>query len=168
MSLRRSRTAATATLDAVRALAVPVTGVVLDDASGLARSDRVPAADVRPAAGGGRSAAQPELSAVQTGLPVAAFNGTLVARFTVPPAASGAGVVRAKTGTLTGVTALAGTVQDREGRVLAFAFLADRIPADAVLTAPRGAGRGGRGARRLRLPLTSLSREIDPSGVRTV
>ena len=81
-------------------------------------------------------AAHPELSAVQTGLPVAAFNGTLVARFTVPPASSGAGVVRAKTGTLTGVTALAGTVQDREGRVLAFAFLADRIPADAVLSAP--------------------------------
>jgi D-alanyl-D-alanine carboxypeptidase/D-alanyl-D-alanine-endopeptidase (penicillin-binding protein 4) len=37
-------------------------------------------------------------------------------------------VVRAKTGTLSGVDAMAGVVVTADGRPLAFALLADRVP----------------------------------------
>ncbi|MDX3639953.1 D-alanyl-D-alanine carboxypeptidase, partial [Streptomyces sp. MB09-02B] len=68
----------------------------------------------------------PELRPVLTGLPVAGFTGTLRNRY--PGDATGTGVVRAKTGTLSNVNTLAGTVVDADGRLLAFAFLATETP----------------------------------------
>ncbi|OEV09943.1 D-alanyl-D-alanine carboxypeptidase, partial [Streptomyces nanshensis] len=65
----------------------------------------------------------PELRTVLTGLPVARFTGTLGSRYGGERGEPGAGLVRAKTGTLTGVNTLAGTVVDADGRMLAFAFL---------------------------------------------
>ncbi len=70
------------------------------------------------------SAAQPDLRAILTGLPVAGFNGSLTERFVDE---DGLGFVRAKTGTLTGVSGLAGTVTDADGRPMVFALLADEI-----------------------------------------
>lgn len=63
----------------------------------------------------------PALRPVVTGLPVAAFTGTLSNRYRGQSA--GAGAVRAKTGTLTGVNTLAGTVVDADGRLLVFSFM---------------------------------------------
>ncbi len=73
----------------------------------------------------------PELRPVLTGLPVAGFTGTLGDRYTATSPATG--LIRAKTGTLTGVNSLAGTAVDAQGRLLTFAFLASgsTSPAEA-------------------------------------
>jgi D-alanyl-D-alanine carboxypeptidase/D-alanyl-D-alanine-endopeptidase (penicillin-binding protein 4) len=81
------------------------------------------------------------------GLPVAGGDGTLDDRFIDGPSKQGRGYVRAKTGTLTGVSSLAGTVVDQDGRLLVFAWLsngtspADSRPRlDALAAALRGCG----------------------------
>jgi D-alanyl-D-alanine carboxypeptidase len=65
---------------------------------------------------------------VLSGLPVAGWDGTLLSRFTTSAAAPGRGVVRGKTGTLTGVTTLSGLMTTSSGDLLAYAFMADRVP----------------------------------------
>jgi D-alanyl-D-alanine carboxypeptidase/D-alanyl-D-alanine-endopeptidase (penicillin-binding protein 4) len=106
---------------------VDVTGVTLVDGSGLSRQDRIPAAVlarlVRAAADGTLGNAADLLS----GLPVAGYDGTLADRGDSDPKTIPGGV-RAKTGTLLGVHALAGTVVDADGRLLAFALLANNAP----------------------------------------
>ena len=70
--------------------------------------------------------AHPRLDAVASGLAVAGYSGTLSGRYYGADAAAGAaGAVRAKTGTLTGVTTLAGTVLTADGRLLVFALVAN-------------------------------------------
>lgn len=109
-----------------------VTGLAGFDASGLSVDDRVPvrllAAVLTAAAGEGPHA--DALRPLLSWLPVAGATGTLADRYT--GSAAGAGYVRAKTGTLTGVSSLAGTVLDTDGRVLVFALMsAGTAPADA-------------------------------------
>lgn len=100
------------------------------DASGLAAADRLSAATLISVLHLIAGPQHPQLNRIVTALPVAAWSGTLADRYLPGTrAATGAGVVRAKTGTLTGVSTLAGLVHDRDGRLLAFAFLADRVPA---------------------------------------
>ena len=100
-------------------------GVTLGDGSGLSASDRVPpsllVSLLSGAAGTGKLS---RASAILSGLSVAGYDGTLADRGdsdpdTVP------GAVRGKTGTLLGVHALAGTVMTHDGRLLAFAVVAD-------------------------------------------
>lgn len=75
---------------------------------------------------------------VLSGLPVGGFDGTLQDRFR---SGAGAGVVRAKTGTLNGVSALAGLVRTREGRLLAFDVTADGVRIGATGPAQRALDR---------------------------
>jgi serine-type D-Ala-D-Ala carboxypeptidase/endopeptidase (penicillin-binding protein 4) len=103
---------------------LPVGGLPLSDGSGLSRLDR---ASARLLVGVLRLVfAQPALRPVSAGLPVAGFTGTLADRYRQRGSRAGAGLVRAKTGTLAGVNTLAGTVVDADGRLLLFAFLTDR------------------------------------------
>nr|WP_320067884.1 D-alanyl-D-alanine carboxypeptidase/D-alanyl-D-alanine-endopeptidase [Micromonospora sp. RTGN7] len=106
--------------------------ITLADGSGLSRSNRISPSlltDLITLAGDGT---HPELAAIFGGLPVAAWSGTLDGRYQVPATAAGAGVVRAKTGTLTRVHAIAGLVTTADGRLLTFALLADQAPADSL------------------------------------
>lgn len=101
-------------------LGLPVSGTRVKDGSGLDRTGRLTAGLITALLVKAADPDHPELRPALTGLPVAGFTGTLSSRY----ADGAAGLVRAKTGTLTGVNSLAGTVVDRDGRVLAFAFLA--------------------------------------------
>jgi D-alanyl-D-alanine carboxypeptidase/D-alanyl-D-alanine-endopeptidase (penicillin-binding protein 4) len=116
---------AAGTLRTLRGLGVPTDGIDLYDGSGLSRQNRIePAALVavlRAAATG-----EPALHGVVASLPVAGFTGSLADRFEGPyPEARG--LVRAKTGTLTAVSSLAGVVVDQQGHEMVFVLMADRI-----------------------------------------
>jgi D-alanyl-D-alanine carboxypeptidase/D-alanyl-D-alanine-endopeptidase (penicillin-binding protein 4) len=105
------------------------TGVHLVDGSGLSPLDRIPAATLFRLVSLAASAGHPGLRAAVTGLPVAGFSGTLTRGQSVFGDPAGAhGLLWAKTGNLNTVVSLAGLVDDRDGSVLAFAFMADRLP----------------------------------------
>lgn len=118
----------------LRANGIDMGDSVLYDGSGLSRANRMSprllvevlrlAADER----------QAELWPVLSSLPVAGFTGSLTDRMDHGDP-DGLGRVRAKTGTLTGVTSLAGIAVDRNGDLMAFALMADRIPKNKDLLA---------------------------------
>jgi serine-type D-Ala-D-Ala carboxypeptidase/endopeptidase (penicillin-binding protein 4) len=114
-----ARRAVTARL---KALGLPLAGARLADGSGLDRADKVTASLLTGLLALAAGPDHPELRPVLTGLPVAGFSGTLGDRYTAT--SRGTGLIRAKTGTLTGVNSLAGTAVDAKGRLLVFAFLA--------------------------------------------
>lgn len=115
-----------AVLDQVARLGVPVDGDRLVGGSGLADGSSVSVTTLTGLLALAGSADHPQLRALLTGLPVAGASGTLADRFAARGQHGGLGVVRAKTGTLKGVNALAGLVVDVDGRLLAFAVLADK------------------------------------------
>ncbi|MGK5677359.1 D-alanyl-D-alanine carboxypeptidase/D-alanyl-D-alanine endopeptidase [Micromonospora sp. URMC 106] len=122
-----------AAMDAVAGeLGLPADELSLADGSGLSRSNRISPSlltDLITLAGDG---SRPELAAIFGGLPVADWSGTLADRFGTTATKAGAGVVRAKTGTLTKVHAIAGVVSTADGRLLTFAVLTDAVPPDGL------------------------------------
>lgn len=102
---------------------------VLYDGSGLSRASRVTPGLLVEVLRWVADPAQLELRPVLTSLPVAGFTGSLVERFEEADP-QGLGRVRAKTGTLTGVSSLAGIAVDRDGNLMAFVLMADRIDED--------------------------------------
>jgi D-alanyl-D-alanine carboxypeptidase/D-alanyl-D-alanine-endopeptidase (penicillin-binding protein 4) len=113
---------AAAVKEALGQRGVPTAGLSLDDCSGLSHGSRLSASTLTAALALAGGSAAAELGGAARALPVGGLQGTLAERLTEAPAA---GNVRAKTGTLTGVTSLAGLVQTASGRELAFAVLAN-------------------------------------------
>jgi D-alanyl-D-alanine carboxypeptidase/D-alanyl-D-alanine-endopeptidase (penicillin-binding protein 4) len=105
-------------------------GIQLVDGSGLSPQDRISPEALVQVLAAAASAQHPALRPAITGLPVAGFSGTLSAGQSVFGAIGGAalGVVRAKTGNLDTVAALAGIAYDTGGRLLIFDFDAAKIP----------------------------------------
>jgi serine-type D-Ala-D-Ala carboxypeptidase/endopeptidase (penicillin-binding protein 4) len=103
--------------DKLRELGVPVDGLVLVDGSGLDRGDRMSCATVLEAFTFG---GQPEFGALWQGLAVAGQSGTLEDELR---GSALTGKLRGKTGSLQGVTGLAGVID--LGRSVRFAFLAN-------------------------------------------
>lgn len=111
--------------ESLAAAGLEVTDLITLDGSGLDRADRATCGLLMAALDRAGVA-----SPVSAGLPVAAKDGTLYDRFLGHPAA---GRLRAKTGSLSGVTGLTGYVDGAEGTApLAFALLANELPRDAV------------------------------------
>lgn len=120
----------------VAGMGVDTTGVVLQDASGLSRGNRVTARLLSDLLVMAHDGAHPFIAAAFEGLPIGGLTGTLESRFTNTATGGAAGIVRAKTGTLTGASALAGSVVDRDGRLLVMTGLvagAGTIQARAAL-----------------------------------
>ncbi len=124
--------AAAAVIAEVRRLGVSG-GLHLVDGSGLSPQDAIAPATLAKVIE--LATADAGLRPLLAGLPVAGFSGTLSAGQSVFSGIGGAalGSVRAKTGNLGTVTALAGLVTDKDGTTLVFAFMADQIPAAGML-----------------------------------
>lgn len=116
--------AGVAVLDRIALLGVPVTGAKLTGGSGLGAGSALSARTLTGVLAAATSAEHPELRPLLSGMPIAGATGTLSQRFDEKDDRVAAGVLRAKTGTLTGVHSLAGTVVDADGRLLIFAVLA--------------------------------------------
>ncbi|MFE6507036.1 D-alanyl-D-alanine carboxypeptidase/D-alanyl-D-alanine-endopeptidase [Nocardioides sp. NPDC057767] len=124
-----STAAITATL---KDLGVDTTGLVLRDGSGLSRQNRIPPTLLVSTLQTAASAKRPELAPATTGLPVAGWVGSLSRRFNFD-AEPGRGRVRAKTGTLTGVSGLSGIVVDARGTPFVVVLMADGFKPEQTL-----------------------------------
>ena len=109
---------------------IDLTGVSMVDNSGLSTANLIPPRVLNAILLD--AARETPLRPLLSTLPVAAGEGTLIDRY---GDLAGRGWVRAKTGTLDGTAALAGTVTSREGNVYTFALICN----DADVLAARRA-----------------------------
>lgn len=108
-------------------LGISTTGLVLNDGSGLSRKNRITPMTLAQTLKASALSENTAIWAVGTTLPVAGLTGTLTNRFALEATRPGRGVVRGKTGALSGVSSLAGVITDSSGRLLTYAFMADKI-----------------------------------------
>ena len=109
-----------AVLRAVTRLGVDTKDAVLADASGLAEGSQLTPATLLDLVELVVDPEHPELRSIAAGMPIGGLTGTLGDRYLTSDAR---GLVRAKTGSLSGVKGLAGTLVDDNGRQLVFVVL---------------------------------------------
>ena len=108
---------------ALRDLGVPTAGLELYDGAGYSDRNQISPAMLTAALTVARE--EPGLFGLLSWLPLAGLEGTVESRYVGSPVA---GFWRAKTGSLTGVTSIAGVIVTADGRALAVAILADGMP----------------------------------------
>ena len=115
--------------EVITELEVQTEGMVLGDASGLSPRNRISPRQLSDVVRTLLRSDSRALRHVLHGLPVASLSGTLADRYNDDddPVFAGAGLVRAKTGTLNAVTALSGHVVSADGRLLVFSFIASGL-----------------------------------------
>ncbi|WP_310529921.1 D-alanyl-D-alanine carboxypeptidase/D-alanyl-D-alanine-endopeptidase, partial [Nocardioides sp.] len=112
-------------LSTLQSLGIETGTDVVFDGSGLSRHNRLSPATMVQVLQVAARADQPGLRPLITGLPVAGFTGSLADRFASTDEAA-LGDVRAKTGTLSGVSSLAGLVTGRDGTQMVFVLAVDK------------------------------------------
>jgi D-alanyl-D-alanine carboxypeptidase/D-alanyl-D-alanine-endopeptidase (penicillin-binding protein 4) len=128
-----SNDGATATVHKqVQDLGISTNGLRVADVSGLSLGNQVSAGQLSDVVRAITSGAEPSLRAAIGGFPVAGLTGTLGSRYTDASTEGGAGLVRAKTGTLNSVIALSGYVVDADGRLLVFSFIGNGLAPGAA------------------------------------
>lgn len=104
----------------------------LYDGSGLSRSDRLTPIDVVRVLSLAFDGAHPDLASLQhNSLAIAGVTGTLAPRFlryATNPTKCAAGLIEAKTGSLSGVIAFSGFARGADGKIKLFSFLLNHVP----------------------------------------
>ncbi len=117
--------ASTAVRQTLRELKVDLGDARLADGSGLSRENRLSTTLLAQLLYLVAEPAWPRLRSALAGLPIAGFTGTLHDRFDHSGSETARSIVRAKTGSLSQVSSLAGTITTSDGAVLMFAVIAN-------------------------------------------
>ncbi|GAA2236576.1 D-alanyl-D-alanine carboxypeptidase/D-alanyl-D-alanine-endopeptidase [Rarobacter faecitabidus] len=117
--------AAKAVLATLSGMGIDVSGASLKDCSGLAEGSKVMPETIIEVIDRLATPGEGTFHDAATGMPISGWTGTLAERMTSDDAR---GNVRAKTGSLPKVVALAGTIQTSSQRPLNFVVIADRSP----------------------------------------
>jgi D-alanyl-D-alanine carboxypeptidase/D-alanyl-D-alanine-endopeptidase (penicillin-binding protein 4) len=107
-------------LATLESLGVDTTGLVFNDGSGLSPANRITTSAFTQLL---TAAVSSGAGSVFQSMPVSGWSGSLAERF--ESAEEGDGSVRAKTGTLTGVASLTGSVMTDEGRLVVFSMISN-------------------------------------------
>jgi D-alanyl-D-alanine carboxypeptidase/D-alanyl-D-alanine-endopeptidase (penicillin-binding protein 4) len=110
-------------VDTVAGMGIDTRGTTIADGSGLSAGSVVPAEVLSSVLQVSAMSDNPDLRLLPRLLPVAALSGTLSERFGAGSAAAGVGLVRAKTGSLSGTRTLAGYTTTLDGRTVAFSIM---------------------------------------------
>jgi serine-type D-Ala-D-Ala carboxypeptidase/endopeptidase (penicillin-binding protein 4) len=117
---------------ALARLGVDLGTATLYDGSGLSRADRLAPLDIVRVLSLAFDGAHPDLASLRhNSLAIAGRTGTLAPkylRYVTAPTNCAAGLIEAKTGSLSGVIALSGFARGADGKIKLFSFLLNNVP----------------------------------------